>query len=79
MISDNPIIGKFQHQGFKKDLLFKQDIIYKEGKKSCKACYRVNNYNIIERKDQSKKVPRIYYSAIGSTDQVIRDAMLRNQ
>jgi nucleoside phosphorylase len=79
MISDNPTMGKFQHQGFEKDLLFKRDVIHEEGKKSCKACYGVNDCNIVERKDRSKKVPRIYYGAIGSADQVMRDAMLRDQ
>jgi nucleoside phosphorylase len=79
IVSDNPMMVKFQHQGFEKDRLFKQDVVHEEGKKSCKACYGVNNCNIVGRQDRSEKTPRVYYGAIGSADQVMRDAILRDQ
>ncbi|KAH8696360.1 putative ankyrin repeat-containing protein [Talaromyces proteolyticus] len=79
MLSDNPTMMKFQHQGFEKDRLFKPEVVHEEGKKSCKACYGVNDGNVVRRKDRSEKVPRIYYGTIGSADQVMRDAILRDQ
>jgi nucleoside phosphorylase len=79
IVSDNPTMVKFQHQGFERDRLFKPEIVHEEGKKSCKSCYGANNRNIVERKDRSNTAPRIYYGTIGSADQVMQDTILRDQ
>lgn len=80
MVSENPTMAaKFQHQGFEKDRLFKSDVVHVEGRKSCKACCGPNNVNLVRRRDRSDIAPMIHYGTIGSADQVMKDAILRDR
>ncbi|KAH8696488.1 Pfs, NACHT and ankyrin domain protein [Talaromyces proteolyticus] len=80
MVSENPAMEvKFQHQGFEKDRLLKPNIVHVEGKRSCKACCGPDNVNLIRRKERSGTAPKIHYGTIGSADQVMKDAILRDQ
>ncbi|KUL81610.1 hypothetical protein ZTR_10658 [Talaromyces verruculosus] len=79
MFAKNPAMTKFQHPGSKKDRLFKPDFFHQEGQKSCKACCGPNNANIVKRTDRTDTAPKIHYGTIGSADQVMEDAILRDQ
>ena len=80
MVSENPLMAlKFQHPGSTKDQLFKSTVVHPDGKKSCKACYGPLNSNLVKRKDRSSSAPHLHYGAIGSADQVIKDAILRDK
>jgi nucleoside phosphorylase len=80
MISENPAMsGKFQYQGASKDRLFKSDVVHLEGKKSCKGCCGPDSVNLVKRKDRSDIAPKIHYGTIGSADQVMKDAILRDK
>jgi hypothetical protein len=79
MLAANPAMASFQHPGCEKDRLFKADFVHLEGKKSCKACGGPDNTNLVKRNNRTDTAPKIYYGTIGSADQVIKDAILRDQ
>ncbi|KAF3393739.1 putative ankyrin repeat protein [Penicillium rolfsii] len=80
VLTDNPSMAdKFKHPGSANDRLFKSDVIHKEGKKSCKHCCGLNDINLVKRKDRPNSVLHIHYGTIGSADQVMKDATLRDK
>jgi nucleoside phosphorylase len=79
-LSKNPgMAEEFRYPGLAKDRLFKPDIVHLEGRKSCKACCGPNNANLVRRTDRHGTAPKIHYGTIGSADQVMRDAILRDK
>ncbi|GFF54553.1 hypothetical protein IFM46972_10053 [Aspergillus udagawae] len=79
-LSKNPgMAEEFRYPGSAKDRLFKPDIVHLEGRKSCKACCGPNNMNLVRRTDRHGSAPKIHYGTIGSADQVMRDAILRDK
>jgi hypothetical protein len=79
-LSKNPgMAEEFRYPGLAKDRLFKPDIVHLEGRKSCKACCGPNNVNLVRRTDRHGTAPKIHYGTIGSADQVMRDAILRDK
>jgi len=77
---ENPrITGKFQYPRLARDQLFKSDVVHIEGRKSCKGCSGDLDRNIVRRKQRSDTAPMIHYGTIGSADQVMRDAVLRDK
>ncbi|KAF3389987.1 Ankyrin-3 [Talaromyces pinophilus] len=79
MHAANPAMANFQHPGCEKDRLFRADFAYLEGKRSCKACCGPDNANLVMRSDRTDTAPKIHYGTIGSADQVMKDAILRDQ
>ncbi|EED14522.1 conserved hypothetical protein [Talaromyces stipitatus ATCC 10500] len=79
MLAENPAMAKFQHPGTRKDRLFRADFFHLEGQKSCKACCGLDNANVVKRTDRTDTAPKIHYGTIGSADQVMKDAILRDQ
>ncbi|KUL83288.1 hypothetical protein ZTR_09137 [Talaromyces verruculosus] len=79
MLTNNPAMIRFQHPGMETDRLFRPDVVHIEGRKSCRDCYGLNDVNIVQRSGRSDTAPRIYYGTIGSADQVMKDAILRDQ
>ncbi|KAJ5364795.1 uncharacterized protein N7496_010508 [Penicillium cataractarum] len=75
--------SKFKHpgsaKGSAKDRLFKSEVIHKEEKKSCKRCCTLNDIKLVKRKDRPNNVPHIHYGTLGSADQVMKDATLRDK
>ncbi|PYH76158.1 putative G-protein beta WD-40 repeats-containing protein [Aspergillus uvarum CBS 121591] len=69
---------KFQHPGPQKDYLFKAEFIHETGKKTCKRC-RSQDSNLVKRDYRSDNSPRLHYGTIGSADQVMKDALLRDK
>ncbi|GAM42392.1 hypothetical protein TCE0_044f16321 [Talaromyces pinophilus] len=68
-----------QHPGLEKDRVFRADVLHTEGKKSCRTCYGLGNANIVKKWELSDTAPKIHYGTIGSADQVMKDAILRDQ
>jgi nucleoside phosphorylase len=80
MTAANPLMAKkFEHQGTEKDRLFKRDVIHLTDKRSCKACCGPNNINLVRRTKREDDAPKIHYGTIGSADQVMKDANLRDK
>jgi nucleoside phosphorylase len=80
MVERNPLMAKkFQHPGLKKDYLFKSDFIHLDDGKQCKDCCTLSNVNLIKRKRRSDTTVKVHYGAIGSADQVMKDAQLRDK
>ncbi|KAE8553643.1 hypothetical protein EYB25_005025 [Talaromyces marneffei] len=79
MLTNNPAMMRFQYPGLEKDRLFRPDVVHVEGKKSCKDCCGLNNANVVKRNGRSDTVHKIHYGTIGSADQVMKDAILRDQ
>jgi nucleoside phosphorylase len=69
----------FQYPVSRKDRLFKSTIVHGEGKKSCKSCCGPQNSNLVKRKDRPDNSPQLHYGTIGSADQVMKDAVLRDK
>ncbi|KAF4215380.1 hypothetical protein CNMCM5878_008086 [Aspergillus fumigatiaffinis] len=79
-LSKNPgMAEEFRYPGLAKDRLFKPDTVHLEGRKSCKACCGPNNVNLVRRTDRHGTAPKIHYGTIGSADQMMRDAILRDK
>ncbi|CAI7621322.1 unnamed protein product [Penicillium glandicola] len=79
MLANNPRMEKeFKHPGSAKDQLFKSEISHVVGKK-CKSCRGPNDTNLVKRKQRSSDEPQIHYGTIGSADQVMKDALLRDK
>jgi nucleoside phosphorylase len=80
MIAANPRLAKnFVYQGTEKDRLFKKDVTHLTDKKSCKACCGPNNINLVRRTTREDDSPKLHYGTIGSADQVMKDANLRDK
>lgn len=80
LVSNHPSnAAKFQYPGSRRDSLFKSTIIHVEGKRSCKTCRGPRDRNLIKRKDRPNNSPRLHYGTIGSADQVMKDAILRDK
>ncbi|KAJ5948554.1 hypothetical protein N7454_001861 [Penicillium verhagenii] len=79
MLSENPRMEKkFKHPGSAKDVLFSSATSHLEGKK-CESCRGPENVNVVKRNKRSDATPRIHYGTIGSADQVMKDALLRDR
>lgn len=78
MHCDNPGMSKFRYPGAEKDHLFKASVAHHEGKK-CEGCQGPHNINLVRRKKRASDDPQIHYGTIGSADQVMKDAMLRDK
>ncbi|OQD63020.1 hypothetical protein PENPOL_c010G05213 [Penicillium polonicum] len=79
MLANNPRMEKkFKHPGSAKDQLFKSEASHVEGKK-CESCRGPDDTNLVKRKQRSSDEPQIHYGTIGSADQVMKDALLRDK
>jgi nucleoside phosphorylase len=79
MVSRYPALAtKFQYPGSQKDYLFKSDFVHEAGKKTCKACRSLDS-NLVKRHNRPDNSPRLHYGTIGSADQVMKDAVLRDK
>ncbi|KAJ5643848.1 uncharacterized protein N7484_006355 [Penicillium longicatenatum] len=74
----NPGMGKFRYPGAENDQLFKASVAHHEGKK-CEGCKGPHDINLVRRKKRASDDPQIHYGTIGSADQVMKDAMLRDK
>lgn len=72
------IAESFRYPRAAKDRLFKPRAVHNEGKRSCKHCCGPDNINLVRRPERATSAPRIHYGTIGSADQVIRDATIRD-
>jgi nucleoside phosphorylase len=79
MVSTRPALAKeFQYPGSQKDYLFKSEIVHQSGKKTCKACRSLDS-NLVNRDHRPDSSPRLHYGTIGSADQVMKNALLRDK
>ncbi|KAF9883051.1 hypothetical protein FE257_004305 [Aspergillus nanangensis] len=78
MSSYPALATKFQHPGSQKDYLFKPGFVHEAGKKTCKSCRRLES-NLVKREPRPDSTPQIHYGTIGSADQVMKDALLRDK
>ncbi|KAL3482666.1 nucleoside phosphorylase domain-containing protein [Aspergillus germanicus] len=65
--------------GAAKDRLFKSGVVHVQGKKTCKSCCGRDDANLVMRKERTTTGPEIHYGTIGSADQVVKDAFLRDK
>jgi hypothetical protein len=80
MVSENPRIAtKFQHPGLAKDQLFKSDFVHLNDKKQCKDCCSSLDVNVVKRNKRHNTDILLHYGTIGSADQVMKDATLRDK
>ncbi|KAK6352102.1 hypothetical protein TWF730_008933 [Orbilia blumenaviensis] len=70
--------SKFQYPGSANDRLFKSNVVHGGGD-SCKARCGPFNVNLVKRKERDDSAPRLHYGTIGSADQVMEDAILRDR
>jgi nucleoside phosphorylase len=78
ILSENPRIAtKFRHPGVAKDQLFKSDFVHPNDEKKCKDC--CGSIEIKKRKKRDNSDIKLHYGTIGSANQVIKDAMLRDK
>ncbi|KAJ5740111.1 G-protein beta WD-40 repeat-containing protein [Penicillium manginii] len=79
IMSNYPALAtKFQHPGSRKDYLFKPGYLHEAGKKTCKSCRSLES-NFVKRDNRPDDSPRLHYGTIGSADQVMKDALLRDK
>jgi nucleoside phosphorylase len=79
MMSSYPALAtKFQYPGSQKDYLFKSDFVHEAGKKTCKTCRSLDS-NLVKRHDRPDNSPRLHYGTIGSADQLMKNAVLRDK
>lgn len=80
IVSQNlPKFAEFQFPVLAKDRLFKSEVVHVDEKRSCKACCGLGNVNLVKRKARTDTSPRLHYGTIGSADQVVKDALLRDK
>lgn len=80
MLLDNPgMAKKFKYPGLKKDQLFKTDFAHVNAKKECKDCCGSLHVNLVKRKKRHSTDIVLHYGTIGSADQVMKDARLRDK
>ncbi|KAJ5368785.1 uncharacterized protein N7496_008545 [Penicillium cataractarum] len=73
------IAEEFQFPTTAKDRLFKSDVVHVDKKKSCKACCGPDNINLVKRNLRKGGDPHIHYGTIGSADDMMKDAILRDK
>lgn len=73
------IAEEFQFPIKARDRLFKSDVVHGDKKKSCKACCGPDNINLVKRNIRKGNDPHIHYGTIGSADDVMKDAILRDK
>jgi nucleoside phosphorylase len=79
ILSSYPLLAtKFHHPGSQKDYLFKPEFVHQAGKKTCKSCRSLES-NLVKRGIRPDDSPRLHYGTIGSADQVMKDALLRDE
>jgi nucleoside phosphorylase len=79
MFSERPHLApQFQYPGSAKDRLFKSVFVHVD-EKSCEACCASLDINLVKRKDRTDSAPSLHYGTIGSGDQVMKDAKLRDK
>jgi nucleoside phosphorylase len=80
MVSKYPLMDpEFLYPGSAKDQLFKSKAVHPNGRKSCKACCGPLDVNLVKRESRPDDAPRLHYGTIGSADQVMKDATLRDK
>jgi nucleoside phosphorylase len=79
-VNGNPgVAAEFKCLGAAKDRFFKPDVVHVQGKKTCKSCCGSDDANLVMRKKRTTTGPEIHYGTIGSADQVMKDAFLRDK
>ncbi|KAJ5494606.1 hypothetical protein N7463_010693 [Penicillium fimorum] len=79
MLAENPKMEKkFKHPGSAKDRLVKSEISHVAGWK-CESCRGHGDTNLVKRNKRSSDEPQIHYGTIGSADQMMKDAILRDR
>lgn len=73
------IAKEFERPGPSRDVLFKADVTHIDGKRTCRACRGISDTNIVTRNQRNEDEPYIHYGTIGSADQVMKDAILRDK
>lgn len=73
------MMDEFVYPGVFKDQLFKPNVLHAGGKKSCRACCGPSSENLIERESRIGTSPVLHYGTIGSANQVMKDALLRDK
>jgi nucleoside phosphorylase len=71
------IATKFRHPGVAEDQLFKSDFVHPNDEKTCREC--CGSIEIKKRKKRSNPDIKLHYGTIGSADQVMEDAVLRDK
>lgn len=61
------------------DRLFKSGTTHIGGGDSCKPCCGPNNINLVTRPDRPTTSPIVHYGTIGSANQIMKDAVVRDQ
>lgn len=80
MVSDNPRMAtKFEYPGLAKDQLFKSNFVHLNDKNQCKDCCDFLDVNLVKRKKRDSTDIVLHYGTIGSADQVMKDATLRDK
>jgi nucleoside phosphorylase len=80
MLLDNPgMAKKFKYPGLEKDQLFKPEFTHVNDKKQCKDCCGSLTINLVKRKKRHSTDVVLHYGTIGSADQVMKDATLRDK
>jgi hypothetical protein len=71
--------GKFEYPGADNDYLFRADCIHIADKTTRKACYQNLGASLVERPERKDTSPQLHYGTIGSANQVMKDAVLRDE
>jgi nucleoside phosphorylase len=80
MVSDNPRMAKkFEYPGLADDQLFKSNFVHLNDQKRCKDCCGSLDVNLVKRKKRDSTDIVLHYGTIGSADQVMKDATLRDE
>jgi nucleoside phosphorylase len=73
------IAGEFRFPASARDRLFKSNVVHVDKKKSCKVCCGTDNVNLVKRNLRHGADPHIHYGTIGSADDMMKDAILRDK
>lgn len=80
VLANHPNIAEvFKSPAKTRDRLFKLDVVHVDKKKSCKACHGPDNINLVTRTHRNGSDPPVHYGTIGSADDVMKDAILRDK
>jgi nucleoside phosphorylase len=80
MVLRNPgMAKKFKYPGLAKDQLFISDCIHLDDKKQCRECCKLTDANLAKRNPRRDTAVKLHYGTIGSADQVMKDAKLRDK
>ncbi|KAJ6256493.1 hypothetical protein Dda_8355 [Drechslerella dactyloides] len=78
LLSQNDRMAEFRSPGSARDQLLKPQIVHRDGSRACEKCCGAHGVNLVKRNDRPDG-PKIHYGTIGSADQVMKDAMLRDR